>query len=380
MTKLTGIITLLFLSINLYGQITFRYNHLRTGDEISKQQVEFKEPGRTGANVVWDFGKLQPINEEYIIDYSTPIALGDSLYVMGHDSIPVKGIVPEELIIGTEHNTRYYYRVIDNKLYILGHENPTTLLKYNKPLLSLAYPTTYGNSFTSDYNAKGLYSSRIPFESYGNVNIKADSYGIMVLPGGDTLRHVLRIYSKQSITESIEKASGEKVIIKSDLESYKWYAKGYRYPVFETLRTTNIQDTTQLNKFETAFFFPPQDHFYLDNDPDNLAVLDSLWNIAHKPEDIIKPGDNNQPKQLSYNFYPNPVESYLTIEYYLEEESPVSFVIYTLEGKQIKMENIPAQKQGLYSHQIDFTGFTKGTYILKIQTKYSTITDKIIKK
>jgi len=357
----------------MQGQITYLHNGPRIGDEIVKQQVEYKDPGRQGENVIWDFSNLESINEEYILAYTEPYLIDNNFYILGKDTVQSGDVLKGELIIGTEHYTMYYYRIINDKLYVTGHENPTTLLQYTKPLLTNHYPLNYNDRFSESYKSEGLYSSRIPFRTEGEVQIQADAYGMMILPGGDTLKHVLRTKTIQSILHD-----------KTDptiLENYKWYSKGYRYPVFETVRTHRNTDTEQANKFETAFFFPPQDHFYLDNDKDNLAILDSLWNIGQNlPEDIMDPTQPDGKLPMTYNFYPNPVADYLTIEYYLEQVTPVTITIYSLEGKLVKTVNHAKQNTGLQTEIIDCSSLNKGSYILNIQTNSNKPTsNKIIK-
>ena len=65
-------ILLLSIPLTITAQIVQRYNRPRSGDEIIKQQVEFKDPGREGENVIWDFGKLKSINNRYSLTYSSP--------------------------------------------------------------------------------------------------------------------------------------------------------------------------------------------------------------------------------------------------------------------------------------------------------------------
>lgn len=244
---------------------------------------------------------------------------------MGYDTILSKGTDRSNLIIGTEHNTMYYYQLKDNQLLLLGHENPTSLLHYTQPVVAASYPTNYKETYKNDYQSKGIYSGRIQFDTKGNITTKADAYGAIILPTGDTLNHVLRIKTVQTISEiirSINPAMNDS--LKMEVETYKWYSKGYRYPIFETVKAINTTDSLNRQEYQTAFFFPPQEHLYLDDDKDNLAVLDSLWDIEHNnniDNTITNPGTNTK---LSYNFYPNPVESQLTIEYYLEKLAEVT--------------------------------------------------------
>lgn len=373
------LILLILCPVIVYGQITHKYNSPRSGDEIVKQQVEFKDPGREGENVIWDFGKLKSINNEYSLTYSSPHLLENSHYILGRDTIQSNNDSVQYLI-GTEHSTMYYLQVRNNSLYVLGHENATTSLKYSPSLLSMMYPTNYKEQHKQSYQSKGLYSCRIPFESEGEVEQIADAYGVMILPSGDTLSNVMRIKTQQTIQEKIYDVNNKlNTEIEMQVENYKWYSKGYRYPIFETIKTIS-GDSTDANEFSTAFFFPPQEHLYLDTDPDNLAVLDSLWNIEHKIPEPTLPDDNNENATLSYNFYPNPVESMLTIEYYLEQPSSVTISLYNLEGRLIKTIVKPVSSSGLYNEQIDCSTLAKGTYVLSIGTGYKVYSDKVIKK
>lgn len=369
-------------ALTVPAQITRVLNAPRAGDVLVKQQTDHKDPGRSGENVVWDFGNLRPVNDRYTVKYTEPQAAGDSAYIMGKNRFGVKEIEKGELIIGTEHNTMYYYRLKDERLLLLGHENPVTLLRYATPLPAGVFPFAYGETYRSEYKTEGSYSAKMNFASNGQSETAADAYGMMVLPSGDTLKHVLRTRTVQVFTEEIEKSSGTVILRDSKTETFKWYAKGYRYPVFETVRTFMKQntDTAFVEKFSTAFFFPPQDHFYLDNDPDNLAVQDSLHNEEYRQNDMSGQNGNDVPARLSYNFYPNPVETVLTVEYFMEQASAVTVSLYASDGRSVKSVSIPSRIGGLYSEAIDCSGLTKGIYILKIQVGSTVVTDKVIKK
>ncbi len=373
-------VSLWFSVLCIDAQLIYSLNGIRSGDELVKQQVEYKDPGREGENVIWNFGKLKSVNDEYTLVYSSPTLIGDSIYILGGDTIPQKMVKPNELVIGTEHYTMYYYRQKDNVVEVLGHENPTTFLHYKTPLLVSPLPMNYKDTRQSSYRSEGVYSAKIPFTTKGTVQVKADAYGVIILPSGDTLSHVLRIKTTQTIEETIPNVNNQaNVFIHTTVERYKWYSKGYRYPIFETIRTFNDQDTLKQTEFQTAFFFPPQEHLYLDDDKDNLAVLDSLWDMEHK--DVNNPITNPETAlKLSYNFYPNPVVSQLTLEYYLESSTTVNIAIFSMDGKLIKNIVLGKQDRGLHTQYIDCSTFTKGTYVLRIEANSKFISDKFIKK
>lgn len=368
---------MVFSAYTLNAQINRSHNGLRIGDELIKQQVEYKEPGEPGKNKVWDFSQLTTINDAYTLTYSLPPIQGDSLYIMGACHFNVKQTEKDELIVGTEHNTMYYYRQGNDSLILLGHENPSVMLSYTKPVADMVYPLNYGQSIIKDYESKGLYSATVDIHTKGTVQISADAFGKMILPTGDTLNPVLRIKTTRLILDLSDSTS---VNTTTQLESYKWYTKGYRYPIFETVRNISLADSTEL--FSTAFFFPPQDHYYLDTDPENLAILDSLWNIEEgKLKSIINdPVDFLDNANQTYRIYPNPVQSTLYIDYTLREDYPVTIQLRSLNGALIRTIDYKNQRQGTYTEKIDCMGLPVGVYILKITKGNETVTEKIIKK
>lgn len=369
----------LFIS-GISAQLNVAHNGLRVGDVILKQQVQYKSPGRSGENVIWDFSNLKTINDEYTLSYELPPLENDSIYILGDRRYLKKNTGENELIVGTEHYTMYYYRLKNDTLQQLGHENPSVKWEYTIPLLLMKFPLNYKENTSSAYLSEGLYSASVDMQTQGSITTTADAYGKMILPSGDTLKHVLRINTIQTIHDQSNQYSGDSLNIDKgkELETCRWYSKGYRYPVFETIRNINLSDSTEI--FSTAFFFPPQDHLYLDTDKENLAVLDSLWNLEHN-KNVDNPITNPENGvKFSYNFYPNPVVAQLTLEYYLETPATVNITLYSMDGRLIK--NLPASKQdkGFHSEYIDCNILVKGTYILRIEANGKVVSDKIIKK
>ncbi|MDR2950602.1 MAG: T9SS C-terminal target domain-containing protein [Prevotella sp.] len=339
----TGALTVLMsvgFVLPVLGQLNTLHNHYRPGDVLIKQQVEFINPGQSGANRLWDLSKLKTVNEEYTLRYDLPPLEGDSIYILGDKRYLKKKVADNELIVGSEHNTMYYYRLTNDSLLQQGHENPSVVLEYTKPMILMSFPLNYGQTTMSSYQSEGLYSGTVNIQTEGTMTTAADAYGKMILPPGDTLSPVLRVKTVQTIFDI---PTGDSYTMDEtnnagkQLETCRWYSKGYRYPVFETIRNINLSDSTEI--FKTAFFFPPQDHLYLDTDPENQALLDELWKDTENDTTTI---DNEQSKTvmlediMSCKMYPNPVESYLNLEYELKEDAKVSFELYSLDGMPVK--------------------------------------------
>lgn len=376
---------LLKIALCLQAQhvLTRQNNAPRAGDEIIKQQVEYKDPGRTGQHVLWDFSKLQVQNEHYILTYKQK-----------NDSI----------IIGAEHETMYYYTLNNDKYLLWGYENPTNIIINKKPELQMKFPLTYGESCSGYYYGQGKYADKIQMVNMGTVSTKIDAFGMMVLPSLDTLRNVVRVYSTKTIAEDIqaipfytkkEKNTKKEFILTDDsiryriqndttllvVETYKWYVKGYRYPIFETVKTITKHHGEALNFFDLAFFYPPIAHYYLESDPDNAALLESDENNSLPEDGNPQPGININPwEDFSYNFYPNPVENLLNIEYYITNPTTVNVGLFDIQGRPLNQQQEVHPQGGVYTKQVDMTGYTKGNYLLEITTQERTVSEVIIKK
>ncbi len=375
-TSLYIVILLLGTCVTLPAQHILQgdLNLPRAGEEIIKQQVAYKDPGRPGENVLWDFGQLQPVNNEYTLSYFAPEMTDDSLYILGMDTIPSDSLTGGTLLTGCEHNTMYYYRLTGSRLYLLGHENPTVLLKYSAPLIAGRYPMHYLDSCRHSYQAKGLYSSAVPFTTGGEVELTADAFGMMILPSGDTLRHVMRTKTIQTIRQTFVMNDTLTVEQNSLVETFKWYSKGYRYPVFETIQTRVMGDTGSVN-FETAFFFPPQEHFYLDEDTLNLAIREELK--------MLETGTQTDPwAGLTYNFYPNPVKNTpLEVELYLPRRvGNIRIQLRNTSGMIAVDENKGSYPEGICRLQLPVYFLQVDNYVLNIWLNGKLIEGIILKR
>ncbi|MDL2247940.1 T9SS type A sorting domain-containing protein [Bacteroides sp. OttesenSCG-928-J23] len=354
-----------------FAQLTRQHNAMRPGDEIVKQQVVYKNPGKAGTDRFWDFSELSPVNTEYTVNYTLPAIVDDSLYIMGRDTLTLQQFP----LVGTEHYTMYYFLHHNDSLLQLGHENPNTQLQYTKPMLAMKYPFNYGQVLVSDYESKGLYSGTIDIHTRGTMRVEADAFGKMLIPDGDTLT-VMRVKTTQLITELNDRADSINTHTNRVMETFRWYSKGYRYPVFESMRSVQLGDS--ISQFNISFYFPPQEHYYLENDPENVAVLDSLWDVRERGRN----GNDEEDRYLfNYEIYPNPVETELHVTYEKLDtpDSSVSISIYNMAGQRIYQKYYPLQVAGFYTETIDCSGFPNGNYLLHLMVNQKVINKKIIK-
>lgn len=384
------LIVLLLVVIPLQLSAQFSLNRMsnlpRNGDYIVKQQVKYKSPGAKGVGGLWDFSEQEPINENYKLKYVAP--------KLGADSI-----------VGIEHRTMYYYQIVSDSLLLLGHENPTTRICYRKPETLLVFPLLYGRSFTDYFDGIGIYCNRLGSQLFGKSIVEADATGMMILPGGDTLRNVLRVHTVKKVVEKMKPISIDGTIMgdtiqfshyrdsidyylatdsgRLEINTWRWYADGYRYPVFETTQSMVYNMGNSYEHFATSFYYPPNEQYYgLDDDPENRfkrehAVEESvsrLWNAADEPQKGNKYADED----VAYSFYLDEADN-LHINYSLTENATVKIMLYDFQGRQLLKSDAGLLQKGDYRNQIPLGIYPMGEYLLRIIVNDKLYGEKILK-
>lgn len=341
----------------MYGQtqyaISASRNMYRAEDKLIKQQVEYKDAGIKGRGLIWDFSMVQPINEEYQLKFFIP------------DSSRMNRLC------GQEHNTRYYYRQQNDSLLSTGFENATTYMEYTVPELKLRFPFVYGDTLYSRFEGKGQYCHRIGLHVKGYTRVMADAEGDIVLPQNEKVKKALRVHTLRHYTET------GKDSVEMTLDGYAWYARGIRYPVFESIRTTlskkgerkdesgeSLNDTTV---FTTSFYYPPE-----------LQV--SQVETDSVPSDLLSGGNDINNVFTEGRFMPNPVVDNLLIEYKLTRTAKVWFSLHTNLGVPLMQTTTTNQVEGYYAQSINMSSLMTGTYLLYVHVDDMVMRQVIIKK
>jgi len=320
-------------------------NTPQAGDSIIKQQVAFIDPGAAGSDITWDFRAVHPVNDAYNLCY--------------------KAITPDTLqIAGIEHRTIYRYKVKGDSLLHTGYENSTTLMNYPEPELKMHFPFRYKDTISSHFTGVGEYCHRIPLHVAGRTTITADATGTLLTPLGLTFKNVLRVKSLREYSET----GVDSVTMR--LESYAWYVRGNRYPVFETIKTA----TQKIGKEETehqvaSFFYPPADQAALLADTSN-------W----EKEPLLTEAPTIDQLFTNCKLLPNPVESQLRIEYDLTQDVTLNFSVHDALGSP-RITTAPIHRTaGHYTETLQMGGFAQGVYPLYVMVNGGVKTLHVVKR
>lgn len=358
---------LLVLCINICNSqyvLTKENNLIRGGDCIVKQQVEYVNPGESGENKSWDFSGINVIKDKYLLVYRS---YNDTLYT------------------GMEHRTLYGYQFLNDTLYNTGYENPLVILNDSIAQVSIVYPLTYGQKINKDFYFKGKYSSNKTMESIGQTNIHADSYGTLILPDADTIENVLRVcirnISNIKIYDRKNGLTADTVNVDPmpvhKEEIFRWYAEGYRYPLFETISHMYYKDNKLLSSFGTAFYYSMVMQQENINDSVNARIREknilitdgkpnsrSINNCNSSEHDLIYVQEELEPEAGNASLSLTIFQDNITIGYNFPKRSHIEIILTDMQGRVFYYAPKRSIENGGYDVAISRDNMMPGDYIL----------------
>ncbi len=333
----------LLIVISAKGQhLDISPNVIRGGDLVEKIHCHYGSVGNDGEHVVWDFSDRMG-NTLQTIYYSI-----DSL----------------DVLTGNDGTALYNYVLRGDSLLQTGYETPLEHITYQEPLLNMVYPVHYGDSFSGPFQGYGRYCGTHEERVSGQVSVVADAYGCLVLSENDTLNHVLRVYTlkTQSISMEPDSCRADSDSMKQEIEEhYQWYARGYRYPVYETVSRTTYDRLTPVACRQYAYCYLPESQRQL-NDSVNENI-EKNWEIGE--HDIFHYSVHTQGKTV-------------TVNYDLDQGAHIRFIIADIMGIVHKQGEQDQQAGSDFIMQIDCIGLPSRQYVLYMNVNGKIYSEKII--
>lgn len=303
-------------SERLESKTLLQAHHLpRTGDRFVRLKASHLSPGKPGEDVIWDFNHLQLNGEEQETDYM---------------------ITPASLLTGIDNETMQSYLVSGDTLQIYRYENSLALVYLEKPEEVMVFPMSCGDERTAFFYGKGKYCDRLELDVTGFTYSLADGYGTLILPQHDTVYDALRVYTaKITLTDSRPATLGfdirtprETPLSYKDIlarlerdttftftETYRWYARGSRYPVLETGSSQIVMNDIPVSTVKNTFVYHPEDQ-QIDFPSDSVNRTVPKEKTATGADEIQINGEGlyATSSYLNINTYPNPVTDRLLID------------------------------------------------------------------
>jgi len=155
------------------------------------------------------------------------------------------------------------------------------------------------------------------------------------------------------------------------VETCRWYVQGYRYPIFETVKSITDKRGEERTFFDVAFFYPPQEHYYLEDDEENRKILEAQ-NQGKK--------DYNPLEGTTFNAFPNPVSATLDVEIFLPVEAKIKLQVRSVANKSVYInENKGKFASGSHHFQLYVLQLPPGYYLLNIWADNYLLSETILK-
>ncbi len=339
-----------------------RLNAPRGGDVLIREEVSPPVLGEAGEERLWDFRHLSPLGSENTL--SCFERSGNGLLLAGEKSLSG-------------------YLLSGDSLLATGHEDPALLVCYSAPVLETRFPLSYGSSSRSSFLGRGKYCDRLQVALWGDIQSRADATGRLLLPGGQELDSVIRVHirKREAGTYSPVTAGFDiRLPVDRDREhlqdsliqttdTYRWYVRGYRYPVVEAVEVTITLDGKVTGSEKQAFLYYPANQALLAEDAGNEAILRMRAETKNASGLASTPGQ-------SLRCYPNPVRDRLEVEY-PAGTSPRRLEVFDLSGRKVYQSAITS---GAQRSRIDMSSLPAGSYLLKVTTDKGSEKEIIVKR
>ena len=373
--KILYIIIVLAICLTANGQqISQRQNNYRSSEFLTKQQVDMDIDALLSRKGEWSLEDAELSEKRY-----------KACYYSENDTLT-----------GKELANRTYMQETRSLVDFIGSENFMERMNYDMPETWLSFPMQVGDSVCGYFNGSGPYCGQLFMRRFGTYLTKADAEGKLVLPEGDTLRHVLRLHTERHVSirvapidtmkckipmftvdSIVNNMAADSVKMQEDV--YRWYAEGYRYPVLEA------SVLSQNGKRLTAdvYYCAPDVQRTLANDTENEAVRERLAkeDAAARAHNMADKGFGNGLNGASgdgfvYDIVQDDGGNRVTVNYNSSHDTKVVALVANAQGYVYKRAEQQCEA-GSGQFTIDCAGLRRGQYIIYINTDGDRYTEKI---
>ncbi len=299
----------------------------------------------TGANVLFDYSGLTGLIATQTTHYVSP-----SVTQHGSD-FPTASYA--DTTSGVPINKRYSELRVDSlvNVGIVAQINTfgTAVGKYDvDPEVTMRFPFNFGDSFSDDYEGTFTATSvPLPTSGEGTVNVSADAWGTLRVPGSPDIDSVLRIVQIESfLTDTI-----------------------FLQPLFPNILPVPVNATI------VSYYKPSLSKFALLSFLDANAGGQITKNVISQYP--IPAGVNDIKNNIDVNVFPNPSKNNTTtVSLNLERSSKVSVELKNQLGQLVQsvFEGTIQQKE----IKTNTSKLTKGIYFININSEDQVISKKLI--
>lgn len=391
------LLVLVLLPMQTHAQcdyaLTREVNEPRHGDVLQRLSLEpFVLLHNDNARMLWNFSDLIVGAESHPV---TCKWWTDSTYTLTEN----------------KEVTRYLYR--NNSACVISQRSPAKRLSYLMAETTDCYPLTYQDSFGDYFYSEGTFDGNQYMRQSGYSNTTAIAMGCMITPDADSLRNVLLVsYVRNGITHissNFEEAfsrSADSTLLSIDsinnslhsdsithgVETLRWYAQGFRYPVIEATKLTTFYYGVAVDSVMMAYYYSPTRQ---KTDLVTDAMNDSLFEIAQATPFVIADNIGNPVKPIGIpsngiasgltengnacHVSPALITASTDVHYQAANIGCIEINIYALAGSQVMQRTVNVQfGQGTVS--LDLAALPRGVYMVVTKIGSDFFSQKIFKR
>lgn len=334
--KYIGIMILLSIThFAMAQEVGFRQNSIAGKDSLQLKRISLKGFNIKSNGEGWSLKNVGLSKKDFQIRYSD-----------GKDTI-----------IAQEPRARMTYQQTERGISIIGAEDNLLAIQYDQPEEWLRFPMTRKDTLSGEFTGTGVYCKQIPVKRHGTYKTAVESVDSLMLPEGEVLKEVTCLHTERQITDIAEH---DKML--QEQHHYRWYAKGYRYPILEAVISSREKQVFE----EVMFYCPLEEQEKLESDGENKAER-----TMAKAEPSNEPNDD---KNFTYDISSD--GNGITINYQLEGPVKIITILASNQGYvyQRKELTAPAGTGQLY---ISTNALRRGLYVVYMNVNGKDYAEKV---
>lgn len=357
------------------------YAHaFRAGDKVERRQVTYKEFAKHENCAIWDLSDIESSGHLSMLEF-------------------IENPQDEQGIIANDGNTRYYYHLGESGMFLVGYENNQSNVCYNIPELTSLSSMVMGSKVTGCFSGYAIYTESVFSRIYGTSEYSVDEVGKLILPSNDSIEdvkkiHVLKTTGQRYLSEVknskvlrllvdsvsvfsndsvFQHLASDSILVESNV--YKWYAKGYRYPIYETIETHAKGNPIG---FKVAYYCSPKYQKSLNDD-------DNEWGRVVANKSRFYANRNSRQENHNYIFPDGTYVDYslnltsdgrVNIFIFNTSAAKISCGIYTVDGVIVGQEEYDGACKDVHSFSQSLSSYSHGVYILRISVNGQSLSEK----
>lgn len=206
---------------------------------------------------VWDFSRLNFTGGQGVEKYRL---IGDSIMICSNG------------------RRQYHYNIKGDTTFLLKDVEPGQSLIFHRAEATMRYPMTIDNTLFSYFYSDGIVDGNRFMRQAGYSCTQAVAEGRLITPDNDSLKHVTLVHYSRFGTLKITNDTKASFQISRDstllneaaisgwlqndsitysIDNYRWFAKGFRFPILETHKVTTYYYGTPMDSIRTALYYSP---------------------------------------------------------------------------------------------------------------------------